>query len=156
MTRVCLVGSEGYDLHTELVSRQTASKALSTYHLERPYANTVAIETISLGAAVSFCNDLSWYLARFAERALVLEPSISESEWLSQELASAIRDGEISPEENTPHRVVYGIESTENGKKPRLVEPVYATTTDGTVPEYDRRNVDETLVVRVTASADRP
>lgn len=156
MTRVCLVGCESCDLHTELVSRQTAREALSTYHLERPYANTVAIETISLGAAVSFCNDLSWYLARFADIALVLEPSVSETEWLSQELASAIRDGAVSPEETTPHRVVYGVEDGENDEKPQLVEPMYTTVTDSSVPEYDRRDVDETLVVRVTESEGRP
>lgn len=151
MTRVCLVGSEDHDLHTELVSRQTARKALSAYHLEQPYANTVAIETISLGVAVSFCNDLSWYLARFADAALVLEPSLSETEWLSQELATAVRDGNISPEESTP-RMVYGVQSDKN-EKPRLVEPVYAT--DETVPEYDLCDVSETLVVRITESECR-
>ncbi|UPM43111.1 DUF5804 family protein [Halocatena salina] len=155
MTRVCLVGRESHDLHTELVSRQTARKALSTYHLERPYANTVAIETISLGAAVSFCNDLSWYLARFAAAALVLEPSVSETEWLSQELATAIRDGTISPEEHTPHRVVYGVVSDEDGP-PCLVDPTYTTVTDGRAPEYDQHDVDETVVVRITESEDRP
>lgn len=154
MTRVCLVGSGDYDLRTELLSRQTAREALLTYHLDRPYANTVAIETISLGAAVSFCNDLSWYLARFADTALVLEPSISQTEWLSQELAAAIRDGQISPEESTPYLMVYGVENGEH-EKPRLVEPMYATRTDGTVPEYDLRDVDETLAVRVTESECR-
>lgn len=154
MTRVCLVGSGDYDLHTELLSRQTAREALSTYHLDRPYANTVAIETISLGAAVSFCNDLSWYLARFADTALVLEPSISQTEWLSQKLAAAVRDGQVSPEESTPYLMVYGVENGEH-EKPRLVEPMYATRTDGTVPEYDLRDVDGTLAVRVTESECR-
>ncbi len=155
MTRVCLVGSPDHDLRTELLSRQTAREALTTYYLERPYANTVAIETISLGVAVSFCNDLSWYLARFADAALVLEPSISETEWLSQELATAVRDGNISPEESTSHLVVYGIEDGENGEKSRLVEPMYTTRTNGTVPAYDLRDVEETLVVRVTESECR-
>lgn len=152
MTRVCLVGSDDHDLRTELLSRQTARKALTTYRLERPYANTVAIETISLGVAVSFCNDLSWYLARFADAALVLEPSISETEWLSQELATAVRDGEFSLEESMPHLMVYGVEDGESDEKPRLVEPMYTTRTDGTIPAYDLRDVEETLIVRVTES----
>ncbi|RRJ33463.1 DUF5804 family protein [Halocatena pleomorpha] len=155
MTRVCLVGNGDHDLRTELLSRQTAREALATYELERPYANTVAIETISLGVAVSFCNDLSWYLARFAEDALILEPSVSETEWLSQEFATAIRDGVISPEEHAPHRVVYGVESDESGT-PRLVDPTYTTVTDGTELAYDHRDRDDTLVVRVTESEDRP
>jgi len=39
---------------------------------------------------------------------------------------------------------VYGLVDDE------LVEPMYATRVDGAVPEYDLRDVDETLVVRIT------
>lgn len=152
MTRVCLVGSADCDLRSELLSRQTAREALATYQLECPYANTVAVETISLGVAVSFCNDLSWYLSRYADAAIVLEPSISATEWLSHALATAVRDGDIDAQTSTPYLKVYGVETDENAENPRLVEPMYTTRTAGAVPEYDLREVDETLVVRITES----
>ncbi|PSQ49034.1 hypothetical protein BRD15_04300 [Halobacteriales archaeon SW_6_65_15] len=132
MTRVCLVGSEGVDLRGELFSRETAREALSTYDLREPYRNSVAVETISLGSAVALVNDLNWYLVRFADDALVLEPSVSETEWLSRDLAEAIRDGEADPEET--------------------VEPMYLSPQDGEIPEYDLRDVADTVVVRVTES----
>jgi hypothetical protein len=147
VTRVCLVGSEGVDLRGELLSRETAREALSTYDLREPYRNSLAVETISLGSAVALVNDLNWYLVRFADDALVLEPSVSETEWLSRDLAEAIRDGDADPEETGQYLKVYGL--TEENE---LVEPMYLSPQDGEIPEYDLRDVADTVVVRVTES----
>ncbi|AZH25236.1 DUF5804 family protein [Haloplanus aerogenes] len=144
MTQVCLVGADDVDLRYELLSRETARAALATYDLHEPFANTVAVDTVSLGAAVSLLNDLNWYLVRFADRALVREPSISTSEWLSRDLAERVRDGDVPPEETDIYLQVYGLDGDD------LVEPMYATRVDGRIPEYDLRDVDDTLVVRVT------
>lgn len=145
MTRVCLVGSEDVNLRYELVSRETARDALATYDLTEPYANAVAVETISLGAAVSLLNDLDWYLVRFVDSAMVLEPSVSETEWLSRELAAAIRDDAIEPDDSGRFLKVYGVTGMDE-----LVEPMFVTRTGETLPEYDLRDVDGTLRVRVT------
>lgn len=143
MTQVCLVGAPDVELRYELLSRETSRKALSTYDLREPYTNTLSVRTVSLGAAVSLLNDLNWYLVRFAGDALVLEPSISEDEWLSRSLASAVRDGQANPDETGQYLKLYGVSDGE------LTEPMYATRTNGT-PEYDRSEVDETVIVRVT------
>lgn len=148
MTRVCLVGDDEVNLRYELVSRETAREALSTYQLREPFANSVAVDTISLGAAVSLLNDLNWYLVRFVADALVLEPSVSDDEWLSRDLALAIRDDELSPEESNRFLKVFGVETTDDG--PRLVEPMFVARTGHELPEYDLREVDDTLRVRVT------
>lgn len=152
MTRVCLVGSTDCDLHTELFSRETARDALSTYRLEQPYANTLALETIGLGSAVSLLNDLNWYLVRFTERSLVLEPSLSESEWLSRALATDIRENEIDPENCGTYLMVFDVESAdENGEPPRLGEPSFVSRPDeDTAVGGD--NATERMVVRITES----
>ncbi|WP_135828628.1 DUF5804 family protein [Halorussus halobius] len=147
MTRVCLVGSEDVRLRGELLSRETAREALATYDLREPYRNTVGVETISLGAAVALCNDLDWYLVRFAEDALVLEPSVSETDWLSRDLAEAVRDGQIEPEATDEYLKVYGLTDDDE-----LVEPMYLARRDGELPDYDLREVSDTVVVRVTES----
>lgn len=147
MTRVCLVGSDGVDLRTELLTRETAREALSTYDLREEYRNSLALETISLGSAISLLNDLNWYLVRFTDDALVLEPSVSETEWLSRDLAEAVRDGAIDPDATDEYLKVYGL--TDEGD---LVEPMYLTRQDGALPDYDLREVEETVVVRVTKS----
>jgi hypothetical protein len=145
VTRVCLVGSADSDLRFELLSRETARDALATYDLDDPYENTVAVETVSVGAAVSLLNDLNWYLVRFADTALVKEPSVSETEWLSRDLAERVRDGTVDPHGDWPYLKVYGVDEDD-----RLVEPLFVQRTDGDVPEYDLRDVPETLRVRVT------
>lgn len=145
MTRVCLVGSDDVDLRYELLSRETARAALSTYDLSQPFENAIALETVSLGAAVALLNDLNWYLVRFADTALVEEPSISETEWLSRDLATAVRDRELPPEETDQRLCVFGVDDDQ------LVEPMYVTRVDGEIPGYDLRDVDDTVVVRVTA-----
>ncbi|SDX56050.1 DUF5804 family protein [Halobellus clavatus] len=148
MTRVCFIGADDVDVQYELLSRETAREALSTYERHQPFANSLAVDTVSLGAAVSLCNDLNWYLVRFVDLALVREPSVSTDEWLSRSLATAIRDGEVRPTETGERLAVYGVEDG------ALVEPMYVTRRpDGTVPEYDLRPVSETVVVRVTAEA---
>lgn len=144
VTRVCLVGSPDVDLRYELLSRETAREALSTHDLRRPFENSVAVDTISLGAAVSLLNDLNWYLTRFADLAFVLEPSVSSDEWLSRDLATRIRDGDADPAETGDLLAVYGI------VEGRLVDPMYVTRVGDLMPEYDLREVDSTLVVRVT------
>ncbi|WP_330632177.1 DUF5804 family protein [Halocatena halophila] len=151
MTTVCLLGKPEYDLRTELLSRQTARRALSTYQLRQPYENTIAIQTISLGAAVAFCNDLNWYLVRFTDDVLIREPSITDTEWLSKPLAIAIRENETDPDTIGPHLKVFGVEPLQEGP-PKLVEPMYATMIDGSVPEYDLRPVERTETVYVTQS----
>ncbi len=168
MAQVCLVGSDDVNLRYELLSRETARNALVTYDLREPFENTLQVETVSLGAAVALLNDLNWYLVRFTDAAFVKVPSISESEWLSRELAAAIRDDEIAPEETGRFLTVYGVvegedEATEGDaadgeagaardRPPELVEPMLLTRTGETIPEYDLRDVDDTLVVRVTES----
>ncbi|WP_411963568.1 DUF5804 family protein [Haloferax sp. YSMS24] len=143
MTQVCIVGSEGSHLQYELLSRDTARAALSTYDITEPFENSLAVDTVSIGAAVSLLNDLNWYLVRFAAFSLVLEPSISDEEWLSRTLARQVRDGDVRPEETGDHLAIYGVDEG------RLVEPMYVTRVDGAVPSYDLRDVEETLVVRV-------
>ncbi|WP_336135778.1 DUF5804 family protein [Natronomonas amylolytica] len=144
MTRVCLVGKEDVELRYELVSRETAREALATYDLDEPYRNTVAVETVSLGGAVALLNDLNWYLVRFARESLVLEPSVSDEEWLSRDLAEAVRDNEITPDETGRFLKVFGIREEE------LLEPMFVTRTGHELPDYDLHEVDDTLVVRVT------
>ncbi|WP_135822640.1 DUF5804 family protein [Halostella litorea] len=144
MTRVCLVGADDVDLRFELLSRETAREALSTYDLTQPYENTLALSTVSVGAAVSLLNDLNWYLVRYADAALVRDPSVSETEWLSRDLAEAVRNDEVTPEETDEFLRLYGVDGG------RLVEPLFVRRTDGEVPEYDLRDVEETVAVRVT------
>jgi hypothetical protein len=143
VTRVCIVGAPDTEIRYELLSRETARGALSPYDLDDPYANTLALKTVSLGAAVSLLNDLNWYLVRFAGDALVLEPSISENEWLSRTLASAVRDDHINPSETDQYLKIYGVSDGE------LIEPMYAPRMNG-VPDYDRRETDDIVIVRVT------
>ncbi len=171
MTRVCLVGDVDVELRYELLSRETSREALSTYDLRAPFANTVGAETVSLGSAVSLLNDLNWYIVRFVADALVLEPSIDSDEWLSRRLATAIREEQVRPAETGRLLKVYGIERpttddpspSDQGAEsadrddggpadplPRLVEPMFVSRTDDGIPTYDIRDVDDTLVVRVT------
>jgi len=173
MTAVCLVGKPGTDLRAELLAYENARSALSAYDLREPYENTVTVETVSLGMAVSLLGDLDWYLRRLTDDALVREPSVDPGEWLSRRLATAIREDEIDPAETGTHLKVYGVADGPAGgddadpgtpagagddtdaalpRRPRgeLVEPMYVTRTDGDAPEYDLREVTDTLVVRVT------
>jgi hypothetical protein len=144
-----VVGSPDVDVRYELLSRETAREALSTYDLAEPFGNSIAVETVSLGAAVSLLNDLNWYLVRYADTALVRDPSISDTEWLSRELATAIRNDRVDPADTGELLKVYGLDDG------RLVEPLYVTRSDDGIPEYDLREVGDTVVVRVTESEYR-
>ena len=170
MTRVCLLGEAEGSLRYELLSRETAREALATYDLTRPFENAIALRTVSVGAAVSLLNDLDWYLTRFVSEALVQEPSVSDTEWLSRSLAVQLRNGAVEPAETAEFCKVYGLEridaadgdgddgeterrddgASAGGPSYRLVEPLYVRRSGGELPAYDLRDVAETLVVRVT------
>ncbi len=160
MTRVCLVGESEVDLDVELLAAETARDALSSYDLSEPFENTVTVETISIGAAVSLLNDLNWYLVRLTSDALVLEPSISETEWLSRELATAIRNEAVDPEATGTFLKVFGVREPDpptdpddgdiDVGPPRLTDPMFAQRIGDEIPSYDLADVSDTLVVRVT------
>jgi len=167
VTRVCLLGEAESNLQYDLLSRETAREALATYDLTRPFENAIALRTVSVGAAVSLLNDLDWYLTRFVDEALVQEPSVSDTEWLSRPLATQLRNGDVEPAETAEFCKIYGLEridaneddgdtdssddiDTAGGPTERLVEPLYVRRTDGELPAYDLRDVEDTLVVRVT------
>ena len=159
MTRVCLVGAADVDLDVELLASETARDALASYELREPFANSVAIETISLGAAVSLLNDLNWYLVRYVSDALVLEPSITGAEWLSRDLATAIRNEAVEPAETGSLLKIYGLLSPDSPAEPdgdpappRLVDPLYVQRVGGETPAYDLREVDDTVIIRITPS----
>jgi hypothetical protein len=146
VTRVCLLGDPDVNLTYELLSRETARDALATYDIEEPFENSLAVDTVSLGAAVALLNDLNWYLVRFVDEALVREPSISTDEWLSRDLAREVRDGAVPPEETDQRLKLFGLVDG------RPVEPLYVRRKQGETPEYDLRDVEETVVVRVSES----
>ncbi|MFW5956211.1 MAG: DUF5804 family protein [Halorhabdus sp.] len=161
MTRVCLLGDDDLALRQTLLSHETAREALQTYTLQEPFHNAVCVETVSLGAAVALLNDLQWYLVRYVETALIQEPSVSATEWLSRDLATAIRDDEVNPADSGQYLKVYGkippadavaSDDAPGGviTAPKLIEPMYVTRTEGSLPEYDLRDVEETVVLRVS------
>lgn len=157
MTRVCLVGESSVDLRYELLSRETSREALATYELERPFLNAIAVDTVSVGAAVSLLNDLQWYIVRFVDMALVQEPSVDEEEWLTRAMAEQLRADETEPSGTAEYLKIYGVEPVEDDDGVgRLVEPLFARRTDGEVPTYDLRDVPETVVVRVTEEEFSP
>lgn len=149
MTRVCLIGADDVDFPRDLLAYETAREALASYDIEEPFANSIAIETVSLGAAVSLLNDLSWYLVRLVSVSFVQEPSISDDEWLSRELATAVRNETVDPEETGALLMVYGLRQRDDGP-PELLDPMYLRRIDDEVPTYDLHDVSETLIVRVT------
>ncbi|WP_299265012.1 DUF5804 family protein [Halorientalis sp.] len=110
MTQVCLVGDPDVNLRYELLSRETARHALATYDLREPFENTVVVETVSLGAAVALLNDLNWYLVRFTRDAFLRDSSVSEAEWLSRDLAAAVRDDDLPTDETERFLKIYGVE----------------------------------------------
>lgn len=144
MAQVCLLGKEGEQLRYELLSRETAREALTTYDLREPYANTLALDTVSIGAAVALLNDLNWYVVRFVGEALVQSDSVSETEWLSRNLAAELRDGEIQPAETGTFLKVYGVEAG------TPVDPAFVEREGDWTPE--REEYEEVLVVRVAES----
>ena len=148
---VALIGREDVTLRETLKASETARQALSSYALTEPFANTIGLETISLGAAVSLLNDLNWHLTRYTRWALVRDASVASDEWLSRAAAEAIRAGETTPADTASHLLVFGIEDSASGPD-RLLEPLYVRRTDGEYPTYDLHDVTDTLVVRITAA----
>jgi hypothetical protein len=146
VTRVCIHGDPDVNLRGELLGHETAREALASYDLDAPYANSVAFDTVSLGAAIAQCNDLSWYLVRYAEETWIMEPSVSEDEWLSLELATNVRNEELPPEETDRFCKIYGVEGRE------LADPLYGQRSDDdpSLPEYDLAEVEETVIVRIS------
>lgn len=175
MTRVCLLGDPDVDLRAVLFEYEIPREALAPFDLEEPFRNSIAVETVSLGTALSLLNDLNWYLVRFVDEAIVNDPSVSDTEWLSRPLARAVRNESIDPTETGEFIKVFGIASPEatggreSGKAtegadspapppdestgaptPRLTEPMFARRIGGEIPEYDLAAVEDTLVVRIT------
>jgi hypothetical protein len=111
MTEVVLVGER--TVRSDLFAFENARRALSAYDLREPYRNALALDTVSLGAAVSLLNDLGWYLARATEDAFVREPSVDSEEYLSRGVAEAIRDERQSPDELGEWLKVYESEDNE-------------------------------------------
>lgn len=151
MTKVGLIGKQTSVLPDDLLSYETARDALSSYRMEEPYANTLVVETISLGAAVSLLNDLDWFLTRLIRDAIVLEPSVSDTEWLSRAIATQIRNSSLEPNESSEFLKIYGI-TTDADAPLTLVDPMFTRRIDGSVPDYDLQEVTDTLVIRVTAT----
>ncbi len=148
MTSVCFVTDPADDPRQALFRYETARQALSTYDPTLWYDNALVVEPVSLGSAISLVRDLEWYLRRCVRETIIREPSVSDEEWLSITLAQALRAEEIDPEETRSLVKIYGVDAG------CLVEPMYAERReDGTLPAYDLRAVDETVIVRITAEA---
>lgn len=148
MTTVCFVTDPADDPRDGLLSFETTRQALSPYELSNLYANALAIETVSLGSAVALLDDLDWYLRRTVREVIVREPSISDTEWLSRDLAKGLRDESITPADTTTVVKMYGVDDN------TLVDPMYAERReDGTLPGYDLRDVDGTVIIRVSEDA---
>lgn len=144
MTRVCLVGKESVHLQYELLSSETANAALASYDLAEPWENTVAVSTVSLGAAITLLNDLKWYVVRYVDDVLLFDDSVSETEWFSERLGREIRQETVEPEDTGSLLKIFGVEEN------RLVEPMYVQRVDDTYPTYDLRDVEDTVPVRIT------
>jgi len=145
VTRVCLLGDPDVNLTYELLSRETARDALATYEIEEPFENSVAVDTVSLGAAVSLLNDLNWYLVRFVDEALVREPSVSPT---SGSLATSPARCATAPSPRGDRSATEGVRA----RRRPAGRTLYVRRTQGETPEYDLRDVDETVIVRVSES----
>lgn len=147
MTRVRFVGAEDVDLVSELRSSETSRRALSAYEFERtPVDNAFEVETASMAAALALLNDLNWYVRRYCRWTEVLDPDVSEDEWLSRRLATRVYEREIDPGETREYLVVRGVSDGEP------MEPLYARWEP---PEYDLGDADVVLVTRVDESEFR-
>lgn len=147
MTAVCFVTPPEQSPQEGLMAYETVRQALSPYDIDPVYENAITIDTVSLGSAVALLADLDWYLRRTVADVFVREPAVSDTEWLSRELAGQLREESSDPEATAGLVKIYGVDAN------RLVEPMYAERRhDGSIPAYDLREVDETVVVRVAAS----
>jgi len=144
VTRVRVLGKDEYDLRGELLTSETSREALSTYDfLETRIENVVVVETATLGGALALLNDLDWYLTRYARASEVLEPSVSEDEWLSRRLAERIYEGKIDADDTDEFYVVRGVKDGE------LLQPLYSR---GEPAEYDLAETDFVTVTRLDES----
>ena len=144
MTRVRVLGKDEYDLRGELLTSETSREALSTYDfLETRIENAVVVETATLGGALALLNDLDWYLTRYARASDVLEPSVSEEEWLSRRLAERVYEGKIDADDTDDFYVVRGVSDGE------LLDPLYSR---GESAEYDLAETDFVTVTRLDES----
>mgnify|MGYP006926871266 CR=1 FL=1 len=141
MTRVRILGKDGYDIRGELLSSETSREALATYDLiDSPIKNAVVVETATLGGALALLNDLDWYLTRYARASEVLEPSVSEDEWLSRRLAERVYESRIDADETAEFYVVRGVEDGE------VLDPLYSRNQPA---EYDLAEVDFVTTTRI-------
>jgi len=144
VTRVRVLGKDEYDLRGELLTSETSREALSTYDfLETRIENVVVVETATLGGALALLNDLDWYLTRYARASEVLEPSVSEDEWLSRRLAERIYEGKIEADDTDEFYVVRGVSDGE------LLQPLYSRREPA---EYDLAETDFVTVTRLDES----
>ena len=141
VTRVRILGEEGVDIRGELLTSQTSREALSTYDfLETRIENAVLVETATLGGALALLNDIDWYLTRYARASEVLEPSVSETEWLSRRLAESMYEHGLEPDETDEFYVVRGVRDGD------VLQPLYSR---GEPAEYDLAETDFVTVTRV-------
>lgn len=141
VTRVRILGEEGVDVRGELLTSETSREALSTYDfLETRIENAVVVETATLGGALALLNDLDWYLTRYARASEVLEPSVSEDEWLSRRLAENVYEGSMDADETDEFYIVRGVRDGE------LLQPLYSRSEPA---EYDLAETDFVTVTRV-------
>jgi hypothetical protein len=141
VTRVRILGKDGYDLRGELLSSDTSREALATYDfIDSPIQNAVVVETATLGGALALLNDLDWYLTRYARASEVLEPSVSGDEWLSRRLAERLYESRIDADETAEFYVVRGVEDGE------VLDPLYSRNEPA---EYDLADADFVTTTRV-------
>jgi len=143
VTRVRILGKDDVDLRGELLTSETSREALSTYDfLETRIDNAVFVETATLGGALALLNDLDWYLTRYARAAELLEPSVSEEEWLSRRLAERLYEdrNDVTAEDTRDFCVVRGVKDGE------ILDPLYSR---GEPADYDLAETDFVTVTRV-------
>lgn len=154
MTRVCFVGDDDVTLQYELLSRETSREALSTYDLRRPFENSIAVRTVSLGAAISLCNDLQWYIVRFVDTVLLQDRSVSETEWLSRRLAEALRNDEIEPADTGTYLKIYGVVSPDDRVADDDPEPQSASDAGESPADSERGRTDSTADAETEPATD--
>jgi len=141
VTRVRILGDDGYDVRGELLSSETSREALATYDfLDADIDNAVVVETATLGGALALLNDLDWYLTRYARAAEVLEPSVSDDEWLSRRLAERVYEDRINADDTDECYVVRGVKDGE------LLDPLYSRNEPA---EYDLADADFVTTTRI-------
>ncbi len=142
MPRIRLYGDDDYDLRFELVTSETSREALSTYELrDVGIENTVELEVTSLGSAIALLNDLNWYIMRYVDWVDVMEPDISEDEWLSRKLVTEIYEERMDPDDSSRFYMIRGVKDGE------ILEPLYVKDSPS---DYDLHEVDFEIVTRIS------